>query len=61
LKVKKGRSKRRKLLLMGSSAIKARELPAEIRGRIDEAIAGKLKIIGEAPGGVQALPRLSEV
>ncbi len=48
---REGKSKRKKLLLMGSSAFKAKELPAEIRDKIDEAMAGKLKIIvGEAPG-----------
>ncbi len=40
-----------KLLLMGSSAFKAKELPAVVRERIDEAIARKMTIIvGEARG-----------
>ncbi|MGQ9690567.1 MAG: hypothetical protein ACUVQY_04800 [Thermoproteota archaeon] len=48
---KEERSKRKKLLLMGSSAFKEKELPAEVRDRIDEAMADKLKImVGEAPG-----------
>ena len=41
----------RKLLLMGSSAFKAEELPAVVRERIDEAMARDMKIIvGEAHG-----------
>ena len=44
-------SKRKKLLLTGSSAFKDRELPAEVKKRIDEAIEGEVTIIvGEAPG-----------
>jgi hypothetical protein len=40
-----------KLLLMGSSAFKAEELPVEVRDRIDEAIAlGMTVIVGEARG-----------
>jgi len=36
---------------MGSSAFKAKELPAEVRERIDEAIKrGMTIIVGEAPG-----------
>jgi len=43
--------KSKKLLLMGSSAFKARELPYEVKERIDKAIASKMNIIvGEAPG-----------
>ena len=43
--------KSRKLLLMGSSAFKARELPVEIKKRIDEAAKrGMTIIVGEAPG-----------
>jgi len=43
--------KSKKLLLMGSSAFNARELPAEVKERIDKAIAGKMNIIvGEAHG-----------
>ncbi|MGD8505601.1 MAG: hypothetical protein PVF15_02930 [Candidatus Bathyarchaeota archaeon] len=42
---------RKKLLLMGSSAFKNRELPAEVKERIDKAIESKMTIIvGEAPG-----------
>jgi len=37
----------RKLLLMGSSAFKAKELPAVVRERIDEAMARDITIIGE--------------
>jgi hypothetical protein len=41
----------KKLLLMGSSAFKARELPKEVRNRIDKAMEQGLTIIvGEAPG-----------
>jgi len=41
----------KKLLLMGSSAFHADELPAEVKERIDEAMACKMRIIvGEAPG-----------
>lgn len=41
----------RRLLLMGSSAYKAKELPEEIRELIDEAIArGVTMIVGEAHG-----------
>ena len=40
-----------KLLLMGSSAFKAEELPVEVRDRIDEAISlGMTVIVGEARG-----------
>jgi len=43
--------KRKKLLLMGSSAFNAMELPAEVRERIDEAMDSKMNIIvGEAHG-----------
>ena len=45
----------RKLLLMGSSAFKAKELPAEVKEKIDEAIARKMTIIvGEAHGANRA-------
>jgi len=37
--------KRKKLLLMGSSAFNAMELPAEVRERIDEAMDSKMNII----------------
>ncbi len=41
----------KKLLLMGSSAFKAKELPTEVTERIDEAIErGMAIIVGEAPG-----------
>ena len=41
----------RKLLLMGSSAFSDEELPAEVKERIDEAIAsGMAIVVGEAPG-----------
>lgn len=41
----------KKLLLMGSSAFKARELPVEVKEKIDEAIErGMTIIVGEAPG-----------
>ena len=41
----------KKLLLMGSSAFSARELPAEVKERMDEAVAYKMTIIvGEAAG-----------
>ncbi len=44
-------SKNKRLLLMGSSAFKAKELPTEIKERIDEAIAlGVTIIVGEASG-----------
>ncbi len=43
--------KGRKLLLMGSSAYNAKELPVEVKERIDEAIVSEMTIIvGEAPG-----------
>ncbi len=45
------RSKNRKLLLMGSSAFRDRELPVEVKARIDKAIERNMTIIvGEAPG-----------
>lgn len=45
------RSESKKLLLMGSSAFKANELPTEIKERINEAIERSTTIIvGEAPG-----------
>jgi len=45
------KSESKKLLLMGSSAFKAKELPTEIKERIDDAIEGGVTIIvGEAPG-----------
>lgn len=47
----KANSETKKLLLMGSSAFKAKELPIEVKERIDKAIARRMKIIvGEAPG-----------
>lgn len=47
---KESRLKSKRLLLMGSSAFNS-ELPAEVKARIDYAMAGKRKIIvGEAPG-----------
>jgi hypothetical protein len=47
----KARSKSKKLLLMGSSAFKSRELPVEVKKRIDQAIErGMTIIVGEAPG-----------
>ena len=51
----KASSRSKKLLLMGSSAFKAEELPAEVRERIDEAIARNMRIIvGEAHGACRA-------
>ena len=48
---KKEESKAKKLLLMGSSAFNAKELPDEVKERIDEAIArGMTIIVGEAFG-----------
>lgn len=45
------KSESKKLLLMGSSAFKAKELPTEIKERIDEALERCTTIIvGEAPG-----------
>jgi hypothetical protein len=45
------RSENKKLLLMGSSAFKAKELPIEVKERIDEAVKrGMTIIVGEAPG-----------
>jgi hypothetical protein len=45
------KSENQKLLLMGSSAFKAKELPIEIKERIDEAVKrGVAIIVGEAPG-----------
>jgi hypothetical protein len=45
------KSKGKKLLLMGSSAFKAKELPAEVKEKIEEAIASDMMIIvGEAFG-----------
>lgn len=45
------KSEGKKLLLMGSSAFKAKELPTEIKERIDDAIErGMTIIVGEAPG-----------
>ncbi len=49
------RTGEKKLLLMGSSALKAKELPAEVREKIDAAIAQGMKIIvGEAYGACRA-------
>jgi hypothetical protein len=48
---KKSNTKNLRLLLMGSSAFKDRELPDEIKMRIDDAMAKKMTIIvGEALG-----------
>lgn len=47
----KARSENKKLLLMGSSAFKDRELPVEVKERIDQATeSGMTIIVGEAPG-----------
>lgn len=47
----KPRSKSKKLLLMGSSAFKDRELPVKVKKRIDQAIEqGMTIIVGEAHG-----------
>jgi len=44
-------SKTKKLLLMGSSAFRDRELPVEVKDRIDEAMEREMRIIvGEAHG-----------
>ena len=44
-----------KLLLMGSSAFKAKHLPSEVRERIDEVIACKMTIVvGEVHGACRA-------
>ena len=48
---KETETKGKKMLLMGSSAFKAEELPAEVKERIDEAIVRDITIIvGEAFG-----------
>ncbi len=48
---KKLESEQKKLLLMGSSAFKQKELPIEVRERIDEALRRGMKVIvGEAAG-----------
>ena len=48
-------SENRRLLLMGSSAFKEKELPNEVKERIDKAIARKMTIIvGEAHGACRA-------
>lgn len=45
------KGKSRKLLLMGSAAFKARELPLEVRDRIDDAVQDGITIVvGEAQG-----------
>lgn len=47
----KAKSRRQKLLLMGSSAFKSNQLPIEIKEKIDEAIErGMTIIVGEAHG-----------
>jgi hypothetical protein len=47
----KSKSGSKKLLLMGSSAFKATELPVEVKKRIDDAIGhGMTVIVGEASG-----------
>jgi|YelNatPaOPRAMG01_1025707.scaffolds.fasta_scaffold68155_2 hypothetical protein len=49
--MKKREKPRRRFLLMGSGAFKTKEFPTELRNKVDEAIAGKSKIIvGEALG-----------
>ena len=49
--VKESHASGRKLLLMGSSAFKANELPAPVKERIDEAIArNTTMIVAEAHG-----------
>jgi hypothetical protein len=49
--VKESHASGRKLLLMGSSAFKANELPAPVKERIDEAMArGATMIVAEAHG-----------
>ena len=51
----KSKSQGKKLLLMGSSAFKAKELPAEIKERIDDAIDRSVTIIvAEAYGACRA-------
>jgi len=41
----------KKLLLMGSSAFKAKELPTEVKERVDETVErGIAIVVGEAPG-----------
>lgn len=51
VKAKKVVIKGKKLLLMGSSAFRARELLAEVKERIDEVIASEMTVIvGEAAG-----------
>ena len=48
---KEGKPVSGKLLLMGSSAFNAEELPAEVREKIDKAIISRMTIIvGEAYG-----------
>jgi hypothetical protein len=45
------KSRSKKLLLMGSSTFKDRELPPEVKRRIDQAVGcGVTIIVGEAPG-----------
>jgi len=47
----KTKPKSKKILLMGSSAFRFKELPTEVKERMDEAIAQNTQIIvGEAPG-----------
>ena len=49
------KSERKKLLLIGSSAFKNRELPVEVQERIDIAMErGMTIIVGEAPGASRA-------
>lgn len=51
----KPRSKSKKLLLMGSSAFKAKELPYEVKERIDDAMdRGMTIIVAEAHGACRA-------
>ena len=51
------RSESKRLLLMGSSAFKDRELPVEVKQRIDKAIErGMTIIVGEAHGANRLYP-----
>jgi len=47
----KAKSESKKLLLMGSSAFNAEELPVEVKERIDKAIASEMTIIVGAAHG----------
>ena len=49
------RSGKRRLLLMGSSAFREKELPDVVKEKIDRALASKLAVIvGEASGACRA-------